>query len=153
MSAEAKKQYVKITPQMIDLLKAEVDRTGKGPAAIFAGRRKETPRVLTSTMVKGWISGTIKQLQLSHFFYVEDLYRKTEDLKDTQDKKDELRRSLEAQLKASAISPYKLMKGVKNAPSGVNAQYIYNVINGQQAKIDRERVEFLINLVNQKTAT
>ena len=65
---------IPITDQIIKTLEDHRVRTGIGVNSLLYGKRREVPKGLNSSIIRGWVRGATKTARQEHFEYVLSLY-------------------------------------------------------------------------------
>lgn len=73
---------VEITPEIIEFIRKEIERTGKGQSAILRGNDEAKEIKLTSTEIKGILNGSIKRMDPDLLDFILDLWKNAPDKED-----------------------------------------------------------------------
>ena len=142
---DAESEVIPLTPEIIDILRQQAARTGKGPQAILAGAR-DRPEGLNASSAAGWLKGLSKTVRKVHLEYILKRYEmfesnNSEKVPITEDIRLEMRRQIER----TGIGPTALLRRAKDKPKGLNAHRIGYWIAGISKTARKDQLDYILN--------
>lgn len=164
MEHTAKKRIrVEITQDILDEIERQIERTGKGAAAILRTRRAKNPKKLYAQTISNWRSGRIKTANKSHLDYMLEAWAEEPDYEappapvnrrevkpvidfyNSQEGQASLR-DLKAQIRRTKISPFHLFKIKGDAfPKTLTFSKVQNWLSGVNKTAEWSHFEIILN--------
>lgn len=137
-------ETVKITPALQSEIRDEIERTGKGPSALFRGMRMQPDCTVTACNVKSWLSGNSQTAPRSQLEFVLAHWRS---LTDWEDRwlvaSDEDIRRIRTELARTGTSIPSLVKR-PDCPARLSEGMIRIFKDGHAPKIRRSHYDYIL---------
>ena len=130
-----------VTDEMVDLLRAEADRTGTGLRRLLAAR-SDVPDGLTENIISSWIDRRVKTADRGYFEYVVRCYREAPLFPTITP---EIRAELHAHRDRTGVGPAVLLGGACDIPEGLNIGTIESWLSGICNKAAEDHLHFVLN--------
>ena len=121
-------EYVERTPEILEELRAERQRTGVGPYALLRDR-PDIPDGFSAHTARRFCGGRIRTIRCGHLQYLQRLWA---DLPDSEviALTPEILASLQARIERTGKGPHAILRGVKDLPDGLRSSIIRSWLKG-----------------------
>ncbi len=135
---------IPITPALRAEMKAEVKRTGLGPAALLRGIRPSEVSGLGSGNVRSWLSGEVSKANRDSVAFVLERWRALPSVEDAWMLVDaDERERWRAKLKEAGVAQTALLSGRDDVPAGLTAGIVYAQFAREPRRLRREYYDYI----------
>ncbi len=147
MVAELISEKIEITDTLLDALKAEQGRTGKGVQAILRGTRNSRPQGISVGMVVSWLNGTTNTAEIEHVEYMKQLWASYPNKEAAWVVlTDNNRKFLQRKIKETGLSAYKLFSKRGDLPKNFNPNHVHNYFTLNRSKIEKTYFDYILKV-------
>lgn len=135
---------IRITPDIIAVMRGHIERTGVWPATLLRGKRKELPEGLNSGHILGWMYGKTLTARKDYLDWVLEMWASLPDEADLYYRlTDEKRKKLKEKFKGVGLSPKRLFDGRQDAPEGFHWRRLHYILY-QATKIGKDHYDYIM---------
>ena len=136
---------ITLTPERIDALRRERDRTGVGPQGLLRPLKAELPKGLNHAKVTHWLGGRVQTVEQGHFDFVVEAWARLP-AAESVPVGQELRTELNALFEARGLTPDVLLRWDGDAPAGLTPGRLKAILSGVTQSIGQAELDYLRGL-------